>query len=165
MNAGRLDARRGRLRRVGRPATTSTPSTGRWSVTADPGCISSLDEDRYLDVDDTPIVRLRRAPHLAYENKTIVYHAFELEYERGVGQLVGPAAAVNPTFEMRYSNDGGNHWSMPWSKAMGRAGEYSQRARWMPLGAGRQRVFEVSTSAPVPVYLIDAYLTITPGSH
>ena len=129
------------------------------------GVISSLDEDRYLDVDDTPIVRLRRAPHLAYENKTIVYHAFELEYERGVGQLVGPAAAVNPTFEMRYSNDGGNHWSMPWSKAMGRAGEYSQRARWMPLGAGRQRVFEVSTSAPVPVYLIDAYLTITPGSH
>ena len=129
------------------------------------GWLSSLEDDRYLDVDDTPIVRLRRAPHLANENKTIVYHMFELEYERGVGQLAGAAAAVDPTFEMRYSDDGGYHWSMPWSKAMGRAGEYRQRARWMPLGSGPQRVFEVRTSAPVPVYLIDGYVTFTPGSH
>jgi hypothetical protein len=65
--------------------------------------------------------------------------------------------------ELRYSNDGGHTWSNPRQLDCGKLGQYKTRVIARRLGRGRDRVYEISTTDPFPVRIIDAYLKATPG--
>jgi hypothetical protein len=113
-----------------------------------------------LDVDDREIRRLRRAPALVQENRRISYPGFEVMLESGLGTATGQGA--DPQMMMRFSDDGGRTWSTEQMRSAGKTGEFSRRVRWERCGEGRQRVFEVSCSDPIPWRLMGANLTPDP---
>ena len=72
---------------------------------------------------------------------------------------------TDPQVMLRWSDDGGHTWSNEHWKSMGRIGEYGKRVIWRRLGMTlkiRDRVYEVSGTDPVPVYIMGAQLIGTP---
>lgn len=115
------------------------------------------------DDNGTRIHRVRRSPHLRATHQQMFYHRFGLTMDVGVGNAVAPD--VDPQIELRYSDDGAMTWSDPRAVSFGTLGAYQTAVEWFQLGAGRDRVFEVSTSAQVPVRVVDAYLDASRGTH
>jgi hypothetical protein len=113
---------------------------------------------------ETPIRWLRRAPHLNQEKKRTTYSTFELEAEVGVGLSTDVDANANPQVGLRWSNDGAQTWSNVHYASLGAIGQYGTRVIWRRLGQARDRVFEMFGAAPVVTALVDAYLTVRPGS-
>jgi hypothetical protein len=67
--------------------------------------------------------------------------------ETGVGN--GNGQGADPLLMLRYSNDGGHTWSNEKTASIGKVGEYGKRARFNRLGAGRNRLWEISLTDPV----------------
>ena len=122
------------------------------------GRIYRLSYDHHTDIDGTELRRLRKSPHLASENRLQTYDSFEVEVERGVGTVEGQG--VDPQLMMRLSRDGGKTWTPERWAGLGKMGEYGQRVRWPQCGRGRDVVFEVSGTDPVPMRLGGAYLEV-----
>ncbi len=120
----------------------------------------------WLGTDGNPVTRLRRAPHIFDEHKGVIIDRFELHLETGLGLGGVPSTTVgyDPQIAMRFSNNGGQTWSNTRLASAGRLGEFNTRAEWNGLGYGRDRIIEVSVSAPIPWRLIDAFLDVRVGS-
>jgi hypothetical protein len=72
---------------------------------------------------------------------------------------------TNPQIMLRWSDDGGHTWSNEHWKSMGMIGEYGKRVIWRRLGMTqkiRDRVYEISGTDPVPVYIMGARLIVSP---
>jgi hypothetical protein len=72
---------------------------------------------------------------------------------------------TNPQIMLRWSDDGGHTWSNEHWKSMGLIGEYGKRVLWRRLGMTqkiRDRVYEISGTDPVPVYIMGAQLIVSP---
>jgi hypothetical protein len=112
------------------------------------------------------VKRMRRAPYVADENQRIFYHEFQADFEVGVG-LNGTEDAddVDPQASLCWSNDRGNTYTTPVTRALGKIGAYRTRVIWRRLGAGRSRIFELTVMAKVKVAITDAYLELTAGRH
>lgn len=124
---------------------------GDWEV----GNIYQYDLNYFTDV-ESPILRLRRASHIAQDNSVIGHSSLIVDIERGVGTTKGQGE--NPKIMMRYSDDGGHSWSNERTATIGKTGEYGGRVKFTRLGRARDRVYEVSISDPVKVALLGAYL-------
>ncbi len=122
------------------------------------GTIYEQHGDYYDDAGDE-IRRVRRAPHLNDELVRMTYHELRLNARVGIGN----DADVDPQVVLRWSGDGGLTWSNEYQRSLGAAGEYDTLVRWQHLGQARRRQFEVSTTARVPVTLVDAYLRLDKG--
>ncbi len=109
------------------------------------------------DVGGGVIRRVRRAPALQAENRRIFYSKFELDLEPGLGLTSGQGE--DPQVMLRTSNDGGKTWGSEVWRGAGKLGEYEKRVRWLRLGSGRRRVFEVAVTDPIPWRLTGAYLS------
>jgi hypothetical protein len=87
------------------------------------------------------------------------YNGYALETE------AYPAApGYNPQVMLRFSDDGGHTWSNEHWKSMGRIGKFGHRTIWRRLGATmkiRDRVYEVSGTDPVRIYIMGAELAIS----
>jgi hypothetical protein len=71
---------------------------------------------------------------------------------------------ADPQVMLRWSDDGGHTWSNEHWKSMGRIGRYGFRTIWRRLGATmkiRDRVYEVSGTDPVRVYIMGAELILS----
>lgn len=117
------------------------------------GRLYSYDLEYYSD-DGDPIRRMRQSPHVSQEEKRIRFNCFELQAEPGVGLATGQG--ISPYAVLSYSDDGGHTWSNERQASLGLMGKYKNRARWTRLGMGRDRVFRVATSEPVPVTWLGA---------
>lgn len=117
--------------------------------------------DIFTDAGGEAMRRLRRAPHLFNEGKMIFYHRFQLDMQVGVGLSTGNGS--DPQILLRCSNDGGQTWGHGEWITFGALGQYFTRVVWRRLGASRDRVFEVTVSAAVPVRINDAWLEFTAG--
>lgn len=117
------------------------------------GRLYTYDLEYYSD-DGDPIRRLRQSPHISQSEKRIRFNAFELQTEPGVGLVTGQGSA--PVAVLSWSDDGGHTWSNEHQASLGAMGEYRNRARWLRLGMGRDRVFRVAVSDPVPVTWLGA---------
>lgn len=130
---------------------TQTPA-GAWNGVTDNGA---------------PIYRIRRAPHVITEQQWMYHQQVQVNVESGVGPqpplLDGEGNARAPQLLLRWSNDGGHSWSAYLPCGYGEAGDYTARAIWRRLGRSRDRVYELSTSDPVPAWIVDAYLIAEPG--
>jgi hypothetical protein len=106
---------------------------------------------------------MRRAPHLSKENVKLFFGPLQLDMETGLGLTTGQGS--DPTVMLRWSDDGGHTWSNERMVSAGAIGAYKARVKFNRLGSGRDRVFEVSVSDPIPWRLVDCYLDITPGTN
>jgi hypothetical protein len=70
----------------------------------------------------------------------------------------------NPQVMLRFSDDGGHTWSNEHWKSMGKIGRFGFRTIWRRLGATmkiRDRVYEVSGTDPVRIYIMGAELILS----
>jgi hypothetical protein len=70
---------------------------------------------------------------------------------------------VNPQVMLRWSDDGGHTWSNEHWKSMGGIGQFGTRTIWRRLGATmkiRDRVYELSGTDPVRIYIMGAELIL-----
>lgn len=116
------------------------------------------------DVDGNGTRRLRRFPSLYAENRLLFFDGLEIVLESGLG-IIGQA---DPLLELMYANDGGKNFDnagfvSAGQRSSGATGEYLKRVRWRQLGSGRQRVWQVVSSAAVPFRLIEAVEDLRPG--
>lgn len=108
------------------------------------------------------IKRVRRAPHVAAEGRNIFFHELKILFEAGLALQQGQGA--NPIFMLRASDDGGHNYGAERQATVGTVGQYKFRALWQMLGNSRDRVWELSTSDPIPWRLTDAYVDLTAGT-
>ena len=128
------------------------------------GKIYSFDLNVYAD-DGEPQKWLRswRAlPTGANNLARTVQHSMQLDCESGVGLNTGQGS--NPQVMLRWSDDGGHTWSNEHWKSMGQIGRTATRTIWRRLGATmkiRDRVYEVSGTDPVRIYIMGAELILS----
>ena len=87
------------------------------------------------------------------------YNGYALETE-----AYSAAPGYNPQVMLRFSDDGGHTWSNEHWKSMGAIGQYGKRTIWRRLGATmkiRDRVYEVSGTDPVRIYIMGAELILS----
>lgn len=88
-------------------------------------------------------------------------HSLQLDCETGVGLNIGQGS--DPAVMLRWSDDGGHTWSNEHWRSMGKIGEYGWRTYWRRLGMTmklRDRVYEVSGTDPVRLYIMGAELVV-----
>ena len=129
------------------------------------GRIYALDLEYYSD--DTQEQRWTRSwraiPPGQNNLKRTAHHSLQLDCESGVGLNLGQGE--DPQVCLRWSDDGGHTWSNEHWTSMGRIGEYGRRVLWRRLGMTtklRDRVYEVSGTDPVKVYIMGAELIVSP---
>jgi hypothetical protein len=104
----------------------------------------------------------RALPTGANELARSVHHQLQLDCETGVGLNDGQGS--DPQVMLRWSDDGGHTWSNEHWKSMGRIGRYGFRTIWRRLGATmklRDRVYELSGTDPVRIYIMGAQLILS----
>jgi hypothetical protein len=140
------------------------------------GELYALDLNTFTD-NLKPIVCIRSFPHTMSDLKEITHVGFVADIAAGTlldsGEVnvsldpwnpgfdpgFGPIQAVEgPMLNMRYSNDGGGTWSNYRRKGLISAGHYRSLMRYRGLGMARDRVYELSWSAPMMVTLQGAFL-------
>jgi hypothetical protein len=127
------------------------------------GNIYETSHEFTTDVDGQFIRRLRRFPGIVNELNRIFYDEFILYLEMGLGLPIGQGS--NPQLMLRASDDGGKTYGNERWTSAGREGQYKRLAQWNRLGSGRDRVFEMTVSDPIPWRLVDAFITIRKGAH
>lgn len=122
------------------------------------GSIYKLDQDAYTD-NGAPILRLRSFPHIAgSDGNRMMFRQFIADMQVGIGL---PDDSAAPEIRLRWSDDRGASWGVPVSNDLGRAGEYLSSIQWQRLGYARDRVFELSWSAPVRTALNGAWVDVS----
>jgi hypothetical protein len=110
------------------------------------------------------IERVRRAPHISAEDQWIMFTFLQVILESGLATLKdGNDQFIAPVMNLRWSDDGGHTWSNYHQMGCGKLGEYKTRVFMRRLGRARDRVFEISTSDPIPWRVIDGYLQTAGG--
>lgn len=123
------------------------------------GNVYALDIDTYTD-NGAVIFRTKSFQHFVTDGKRQFFRSFELDMETGVGNSDEP----DPQIWLRWSDDGGHAWSATVTMSMGKVGEYARRMNRNRLGMGRDRIFEVSTTAKTKVVLQGAFIDAQPGT-
>lgn len=127
-------------------------------VGGDDGKLYRLDYETYTD-GDAPLVRIRRAPHLANALDRVFHNLLEIDFRFGVGLENGEV----PNAVLRISDDGGLNFGPDIPTSLGQVGDYLQKARWYRLGYSYDRVYEVYVSDPVRVEILSAKIEAETG--
>ena len=140
------------------------------------GAIYQLDPDAYTD-DGNPIVRVRTFPHMIEDGRRVRYKSFVVDLLPGGmssaldDQPYGEDFNADFSFDfgpvivpgrnglaLRWSDDHGRTFGNPIMQDIGKSGEYLRSLMFRRLGMARDRVFEVSWSAPLPTALNGAFV-------
>lgn len=122
------------------------------------GSIHHMDVALGLDVDGGPLRRVRAAPNLNNELRRVPTQEFQLHLEPGLGLAVGQGS--DPQVMLRISRNGGKTFGNIRTRGAGKMGEYKKRVIWRRCGAGRNTVFEIAVSDPIPWRILGAFLKI-----
>ncbi len=126
------------------------PIVGDWQS----GNLYLWDASNYTD-NGNPITYIRSFPHGVNDSSDrIRYQEFIASLEVGNGN--GSNTAV-PIF-LRWSDTRGKSWGNAVQRSLGLEGEYIKSVNWRRLGLARDRVFELSWSAPVKTALLGAWV-------
>lgn len=130
------------------------------------GNLYSLELDAYADdVDGSgpnsdgtyPITRIRSFPHLmGDDDQRRIYSGFTADMECGDDPAPG-----EPLVSLRWSDDRGRTYGNAIEQSLGATGRYLTNVQWSRLGMARDRVFELSWSAPVRTALNGAFIDLT----
>lgn len=117
------------------------------------GNIYELDLDTYTDNGDE-IRRIKSFQHMTADGVRQFFRRLVLDMQAGVTGEVS----------MRWSDDGGFTWSSLLTVPLGLVGQYTNKPCFNRLGNGRDRVFEVSTSANAKIVLQGAFVEAERGT-
>lgn len=123
------------------------------------GQILQLDFTTYTDL-DLPIYRLRTFMHMVQALNRISYKQF-IAYMQA-GTAMPPGLPDFPVF-LRWSDDGGITFGNPVQQNLGKGGQFNSQVNWNRLGMARDRIFELTWSAPYEVALNGAYVDFEPS--
>ena len=125
------------------------------------GQIGMLDWTTYTEFGN-PIVGIVQTLNQHHDRKRTYCSRFELDMQVGVG--LGNGQGSDPQVMLQRSKDGGMTWSkgQMW-RSMGKEGEYTKRLRWLAQGQGRQLMWRLVITDPVPRTIIAAYADLTAG--
>jgi hypothetical protein len=142
------------------------------------GRLYALDPDEFTD-DGRPIIRVRTFPHLVADGDRVIYSSFiadmqvgalggtktaraaEDDFSSDFSRSFGPLPPVKsePMVSLRWSDTRGASWGNPVMQSLGSAGEYPTSIQFQRLGMARDRVFELSWSAPARTALNGAFIS------
>lgn len=122
------------------------------------GNIYNMSSSVYSD-NGNPLVRQRITPHLSKDMNRIIYHKFQLDCEAGIG-IDGTGQGTNPQAILQWSDDGGHTWSNEHWATLCPIGQTKQRTIWRRLGVGRNRVFRLTITDPVKVFIMGAEIEL-----
>jgi hypothetical protein len=122
------------------------------------GNVYRLDLDAYTD-DGQPIPRIKALQHMTADGARQFFDKLTLDMEAGISPT-GTDAQVY----LRWSDDGGKTWSNMMTTSLGTTGRYKNKPNFNRLGMGRDRVFEVSTTANAKIVLQGAFLEARRGT-
>lgn len=123
------------------------------------GNVYELDLDTYTD-NGAPIARVKSFQHMSADNVRQFFDKLTLDVEAGVGNAADP----DPQIYLRWSDDGGKTWSNMQSASLGKVGEFRNKANFNRLGMGRDRVFELSTTANAKIAFQGAFVEARRGT-
>ena len=115
-------------------------------------------------INKLPMLRMRVSPHYTKNRLRVFFRTFELDFDRGVG-LNADVYGADPKVELEFSDNGGRTWSNKLPAGIGKLGDYTARAIWRRLGAGRDRVFRVRFSEPTAFDILGAEVEIGRGNQ
>ena len=123
------------------------------------GSIYSLSATTYTD-NSQPISRIRSWPHSLGNLARVSYKGFIADMSTGNddGTIDGSTYAAPPQVSLCWSDDRGVTFGNKLQQSLGAAGQYKTVLQWSRLGLARDRVFEVSWSAPTKTALNGAYV-------
>jgi len=86
----------------------------------------------------------------------VIYNWVQVICNQGSGTTVDNVDGVgtNPALQLAWSDDTGETWSNERSAPIGRQGQYASRTRVLGCGMGRNRVFRIAMTDPVPFILV-----------
>ena len=122
------------------------------------GRLYQMSLDVYTE-DGAPILYLRTFPHMIADGNRVTYKRFIADMEVGntAGLLTTDSA---PMASLRWSDDRGASFGDAVMMPLGTTGQYSTSLQWWGLGMARDRVFELSWSAPIKTALNGAFVEI-----
>jgi len=122
------------------------------------GTIHALDTNIYQD-NGKSIVFLRSFPHIEKEGRRLLHRQFIADME--VGTAPGTMLPAEPMVSLRWSDTRGASWGNAIQQTLGSAGDYLTSIQFQRLGVARDRVYELSWSAPYKTALNGAWLDLT----
>ncbi len=125
------------------------------------GNIYAQSLNTYTD-NGAPIRRLRSCS-VFQERKWQYYNRLTVYMLSGQADGV-EGAGTEPLAYLRISEDGGQAWGNPLDMPMGSIGQRNYGSIWRNLGRSEDRAFEWSTSEPMPIVIVDAFLEAGGGS-
>jgi hypothetical protein len=121
------------------------------------GRIYNMTPDVYTD-NGVAIPRIRTFPHVVEDGKRLRYDRFVADME--VGQQPETVTSNPPQVMLRWSDTRGASYGNAIAQSMGSAGQFYTQPQWRRLGIARDRVFEMSWSAPAPTALNGAWIDV-----
>jgi hypothetical protein len=122
------------------------------------GLVYMLDQNNYTDNGAT-IEYVRAFPHiLGADGNRVLFRQFIADMEVGNGL---PDDSAPPEIRLRWSDDRGRSWGNWVVGSLGKVGEYLTSIQYQRLGYARDRVFELSWSAPVKTALNGAWVDVS----
>lgn len=134
------------------------------------GILYALDPNVFTD-DGQPVKRIRTFPHLIKDGKRVIYKQFVADVQVGTLENTLPtdptenpvvSSSDEPMLSLRWSDDRGASYGNAIQQGMGAAGEYLTQVSFNRLGMARDRVFEVSWTAPMNTSLLGAFVEAEP---
>jgi hypothetical protein len=132
-----------------------SPVVGDWEN----GNLYRLDLDAMTDNGD-PVSRLRSFPHMVDDGNRVIYRELIADFQVGEGAENGEV----PVY-LRWSDTKGASWGNHIEESFGLEGEYLKSIQFQRLGMARDRIFELSWSAPVKTALNGAFVQATPANQ
>jgi len=137
-----------------RATTAFSAFNGTYLGDAVSGKVNLLDWTTYTELGNT-IRGLAYSIPYNQDRKRLFVSRFELDIQAGVGTASG--AGSNPQIMLGWSVDGANTFKpLQFWRSMGQIGQFLTRLRWLRMGTGRQFVFCISVTDPVPRVIIGA---------
>ncbi len=123
------------------------------------GRLYELRQDVMTD-DGGPIARIRSFPHFVDDGNRVMYRELIADFQVGEGDSHGEV----PVY-LRWSDTKGASWGNQVEESFGLEGDYLKSVQFQRLGMARDRVFELSWSAPVKTALNGAFVQPIPANQ
>jgi hypothetical protein len=127
------------------------------------GKLYAMSIDTYTDADGSTLRRVRRAPYLSAEERTLFHKRFTLDLEVGRGVPAGQGSVPKVMFS--YSDNQGATWAYEEMMEVGAQGENGWQVYADRLGSARNRSYEISMTDPIPWHITAAYVDVEAGTH
>lgn len=115
----------------------------------------------YYQYGTDPLYRARVTPHVRHDQKPVIYAAFELVMEAGIGLDGGVIPGRDPQVMLSWSDDGGEKYSYPLWRSAGPLGRRERRVVWRRLGrAPTTRCWKVAVTDPVCTAFLGASVEV-----